>query len=344
MALVPAGLASNRLRNYCIFGAVQSFDPCFRYGNQCSSDSSVDDGWFICEYHSSVHFKIEKMVLPIPDADNNIYYRTVGRSLVGDKEMGNARVLIPSHKNYETVLNVEGLPLAERLIIYIIYGDKTNQDNICKILQYNENYREQTYKIVEEVYSKTMTILNMTDPTVFCSRVAYDNRLYSNADENENDIGDQNFIKLPNFIKNLIEKAVAPEIIKIDTETLCIRNCPTCKIDSTGLVADVTLYNPVKPKHRVNVNENILRVENVLKFQGNANALQRSLARYDNYSIDVPLILGKQTLYTNKEKPFRKFYNSNTFSTDRIPSTSINTDAEMPAAPVNRPATAPVVT
>jgi hypothetical protein len=51
MALVSGALSTNRLRNYCVFGAVQPFDNCRAYGSPCSPDSTNNDGWFICDYH-----------------------------------------------------------------------------------------------------------------------------------------------------------------------------------------------------------------------------------------------------------------------------------------------------
>ncbi|BAC67318.1 major capsid protein VP39 [Adoxophyes honmai nucleopolyhedrovirus] len=302
MALVPAGLTSSRSNSNCIFAGVQSFDACYRYPNECSKDADSNDGWYICEYHASVHFKMEKMSLAIPDADNKVLFRTVGRSLVKHTEEGTARILVPNKNNYESVLNVQDLPLAEALIIHMIYENLEKQKEICERLKFTEHFADR-YKNVQKLYSNTMSVLNMANPDHFCAEVSLTSlRQFSNEIGNE-PAQDTNFELFPKFIKNLVTKAVAPEIMKIGTEDIYIRNCSTCIINSTGLVADPDLYNPVKPKYRINYNENILRIENVLKFQGNANALQLSLGKYDQYRIEVPLILGKDTIYTTLKKP-----------------------------------------
>nr|QIT08140.1 capsid protein [Lymantria dispar multiple nucleopolyhedrovirus] len=297
MALVSGALSTNRLRNYCVFGAVQPFDNCRAYGSPCSPDSTNNDGWFICDYHSSIRFKIEKMVLPIPDAEGNIYNRTVGKSLVNHKTLGAARVLIPTRDNYKTVLNLNSMSLAEQLVTHMIYDNVEEQEAVCKALQHNENFQTETYRLAEDMFNRTSAILAMTNPRRYCSQVNSNYaRIWTTDDVN---VAGNVFESMPPFLKNLINVAVAPEQIMIDEETLVIRNCPTCNIDDSGLVANVQLYNPVVPRYRSTFNENVLHVENVLKFKGNANALQKSLSRYEPYPIVVPLMLGTQTLNTS---------------------------------------------
>nr|ANS70979.1 capsid protein [Lymantria dispar multiple nucleopolyhedrovirus] len=305
MALVNGAITTNRLKNYCVFGAVQPFDNCRSYGSPCSPDSTNKDNWFICDYHSSIRFKIEKMVLPIPDAEGNIYNRTVGKSLVNHKAEGDARILIPTKENYMNVFNMKSMSLAEQLIMHMIYENEREQEIICRTLQYNENFQTETYKVAESVFNRTTAILAMTNPRRYCSQVnSNDSRVWSTLNDN---LGGQTFETMPPFLMNLINMAVAPEIIIIDSEELLIRNCATCQILDRGLVANVPLYNPVVPRYRNAFNDNILQIENVLKFKGNANALQKSLSRYEPYPIVVPLILGSQTLNANRNPPTNRF-------------------------------------
>ncbi|AKR17372.1 VP39 [Urbanus proteus nucleopolyhedrovirus] len=293
MALLPLGVSSTRLKNYCVYGAIQPFDSCRVYGTPCSPDANINDKWFICEYHCSIRFKIEKMVMPIPDAEGTVYNRTVGRSLVNHKTEGDNRILIPTRYNYETVLNVRAMPLAEQLVTHMIYENKPEQDRICQLLQYNENFETNMYPIVENIYSKTIAILSMTDNTRYCSQVqTNDTRIF--ADQTSNAV----FVNMPKFLQNLILRCVAPEILRIDEEELLLRNCATCNLYEDGLRADVNLYNPVVPKYRSGYNDSVLQVESVLKFRGNSNALQTNLARYEEYPIVVPLISGNQILST----------------------------------------------
>ncbi|AIZ48639.1 vp39 [Agrotis segetum nucleopolyhedrovirus B] len=297
MALAPTAANTTRLRNYCIFGAVQPFDACRTYGSPCSPDSSQDDGWYICEYHASIRFKIEKMAMPIPDGEGNTFFRTVGKSLVSDKAEGIDRILIPTAENYETVLKINSMSLPEQLVFHMIYGDRTKQERVCQMLQYNESFQTDIYKIVENLYNNTLSVLALTDPTRYCSRVSQNStRVYGVSDES--DIAEQTISRMPGFLQNLINKCVAPETMTIEDQTLEFRNCATCRIDNTGLVADVKLYNPVEPKYRSGYNQNFLQIENVLKFRGNSVALQKSLARYEPFPVVVPLILGSEVVVT----------------------------------------------
>ncbi|AIE47799.1 vp39 [Peridroma alphabaculovirus] len=325
MALAPTAATTNRLRNYCILGAVQPFDNCRTYGSPCSPDKVNDDGWYICEYHASIRFKIEKMNLPIPDGEGNLYNRTIGKSLVSDKAEGIDRILIPTRANYETVLKINSMSLPEQLIFHMIYDDREKQERVCQMLRYNENFETDIFRIVEEIYNKTAMVLALTDPNRYCSRVSQNSsRVYGVNDDV--DVAEQVVNELPGFLKNLVNKCVAPETMVLENQTLQFRNCPTCRIDGSGLVADVKLYNPIEPKYRSGYNDNFLQIENVLKFRGNANALQKSLARYEPYPVVVPLFLGSEVVVTaNSLKP--------------VPLTRIlPTDQELPPnIPVVRP-------
>ncbi|QEI03456.1 VP39 [Spodoptera cosmioides nucleopolyhedrovirus] len=303
MALTPVSSTATRRGNYCIFGAVQPFDVCRTYSNNCSPDANFDDGWYICEYHASIRFKMEKMAMPIPDGEGNTYFRTVGKSLVSDKAEGNERILIPTADNYETVLNINAMSLPEQLVFHMIYNNKAKQERVCQMLQFNEHFQTDIYKLVEDVYNNTMSVLALTDPTRYCSRVSQNStRIYGVNDEN--DIAEQTISRMPGFLQNLINKCVAPQTMTIEKQTLEFRNCTTCRIDSTGLVADVKLYNPVEPKYRSGYNENYLLIDSVFKFRGNSRALQTALNRYEQYPVVVPLILGSEIVVTaNSLKP-----------------------------------------
>ncbi|AYN45027.1 VP39 [Alphabaculovirus alterspexiguae] len=299
MALAPFSSTTSRRGNYCVFGAVRPLDPCRTYGSECSSDASFDDGWYICEKHASTKFKIEKMAMPIPDSEGNTFYRTIGRSLVSDKAEGNDRILIPTANNYETVMNVQAMSLPEQLVCHMIYNNKAKQEQVCQMLQLNQTYQADIIKMIETVYGNTMNVLALTDPQRYCSRVSQNSeRVYGVRDDN--DIADQVVKQMPGFLNNLINKCVAPETMTIESQTLEFRNCPTCRIDESGLVADVKLYNPIEPRHQKGYNENYLVIDNVFKFRGNARALQKSLERYDQYPIWVPLFLGSEIVITAK--------------------------------------------
>lgn len=257
------------------------------------------------------------MVLPIPDADGNTYYRTVGKSLVNHKAVGNDRILIPTRDNYESVLNIRALPLALQLVVHMIYDNVPEQEAICQLLQVNENFQKDTYKIAENLYSRTESILALTNPSRYCSRVALDGeRIWGNGERNT---AGEVYRRMPTFLQNLIDKAVAPDTMQIENEELLIRNCYTCQIKSEGLVADVHLYNPVEPKYRAGLNENVLQVENVLKFKGNSNAMQKSLNRYEHYPITVPLMLGTQIVVTAKTVPRSRAYTITDLSNPATP-------------------------
>lgn len=301
MALVVSGMATGRINNYCIFGSVQPFDACGPYRSPCSDDAKNNDGWLICDYHLSTRFKMEKMVLPIPDADGTALNRTLARSLVNHKAIGDERILVPTKRNYMSVLNILALQLAEQYIFHIIYENDVERERICQMLEISERFENDAYKVVDTINARTSAIMAMVTPNRYCSRPLYtDDRIWSVTDENN--VGGQVFNEMPPFLKNLISKAVGPEIMQIENEELLLRNCATCHITQSGLVADVRLYNPIESKYRRSANENVLQIENVLKFRGNANALQKNLNRYDPYSLEVPLMLGTQIAITDKTK------------------------------------------
>jgi hypothetical protein len=308
LGVVPLGVATNRqLRNYCIYGAVQPFNSCRPYESPCSPDAKFkDDGWYLCERHASIFFKMEKMVLPIPDSEGNTYNRMVGKSLVSHLAPDNNidRVLIPTKDNYETVLSVQGMSLAEQLVTHMIYENETQQRVICDLLRAQETFSTDGYSVLEVVYSHATNILSITDPNRFCSYVnSVETRTFSPLSNEENRNDDIFNSKMPKFMQNLINKSVAPETIQMEnrgtTSSIMIRNCATCSLNRSGLVASALLYNQAVPKYRMR-NDNIFKIENVVLFKGNANALNKSLAtRYEEYPIIVPLILGTE-IRTNK--------------------------------------------
>ncbi|AGR57102.1 VP39 [Choristoneura rosaceana nucleopolyhedrovirus] len=301
MALVSPGVLSRRSTNHCIFGAIQPFDACITYRSPCSSDASVDDGWFICDYHLKLRFKMAKMVLPIYDEDDNQYKRTIARHLVGNQEREEKRILVPTVNNYTTVFNLTGMMLAEQLIFHLIYNNQEEVNRICNSLQNNENFIDNTYSVVENVYNSTRNILSLTDPQTYCSRVANDDLRYFDTTPpiagNELGNGDTVFNNMPGFLRNLIRRAVAPETLQIDSQNLRLRNCSTCRIDNTGLVATIDgteLYNPVRSTDIIKTRPNRLQIRNILKFEGDTRALERTLGRYEEYPMYVPLFLGHQ--------------------------------------------------
>ncbi|UZE89742.1 VP39 [Parapoynx stagnalis nucleopolyhedrovirus] len=310
MALVVP--SSRRLQNHCIFGAVVPFDACLTYRSPCSPDASIDDGWFICDYHLRLRFKMAKMVLPIFDEDYNRYKRTIARHLVGHKEMGDKRVLVPTAGNYENVLRINTMMQSEQLIFHLIYNDTAKVQEICNLLKHSETYFDNTYSMIEDVYSRTRNILALTDPQAFCSRVSTDEDRYFDTIAARNAPGraalpaarsaeaNTIFQAFPGFLQNLIRRAVAPEILQIDGEELRLRNCATCQITAEGLIATTVdgpqLYNPVQNSDIIKNKPNRLQVRNVLKFEGDTRTLERTLARYEEYPTFVPLFLGYQLI------------------------------------------------
>ncbi|AVA31153.1 vp39 [Oxyplax ochracea nucleopolyhedrovirus] len=287
---------SRRLTNYCIFAAIVPFDACITYKSPCSPDASVDDGWFICDYHLKLRFKMAKLVLPIFDEDDNQFKRTVARHLVGHKDKN--RILVPTAQNYETVLNLNGMMQSEQLIFHLIYNNTRRVNEICNMLQNSESYITNTYNIIENIYSHTQNILALTDPKAYCSRVSRDDVRYFNVNRN-NTVRDITFNNYTGFLQNLIRRAVAPEILQIDSEELRLRNCATCDITENGLTATVEgteLYNPIKNCDIVGRQPNRLQIRNVLKFEGDTRGLERTLARYEEYPMYVPLFLGYQLI------------------------------------------------
>lgn len=269
------------------------------------------------------------MVLPIPDGEGTIYNRSVGKSLVSESDEN--RILIPTATNYEEVLKLPSMSLPEQLIFHMIYDQPDKQNNICKLLQYNENFHSDLYQVVEQVYNKTAGVLAKTNPERFCARVNTNNyRTYGSADDTN--VSNITYNALPGFLKNLIFKSVAPCTMDYTSGSLQLRNAPTCAITEQGLVASADIYNPVVPKYVSGYQENILKVDNVLRFKGNAVALQTSLSRYEHYPLVVPLMLGSETLITRDT--YKKPIYPNIVLT---PTVSVSTNA---ATPVVVPANA----
>ncbi|AHH82656.1 VP39 [Buzura suppressaria nucleopolyhedrovirus] len=308
MSLIPSfgPNYNNRLKSYCIFNSVRPFDTCQNYGSPCSPDNNIDDGTYICQGHLT-RFKIEKMVLPIPDSDGNTYNRLIGRSLVLHTEPDNEqRIMIPTRDNYQNVLMIGTLSYAEQLIWHMIYENVPEQERICGLLQASERYQKETYSIAENVYSRTLSILALTNPTRSCSRVRSTSTRVYHTPTNDTAMASNIamiLMRMPNFIRNLIEKLVAPEIMNIDSKSLLLRNCATCYLRDVGLIAEPAFYNPMPSVHINQANDNVLQIDNVLKFRGNANALQRYLNRYDPYPVIVPLFLGQENVITVKTLP-----------------------------------------
>ncbi|AWW14434.1 vp39 [Hyposidra talaca nucleopolyhedrovirus] len=297
--------SSGRLKSFCIFNSVRPFDTCQNYGSPCSPDHNIDDGTYICQGHLT-RLKIEKMVLPIPDSEGNTYNRLIGRSLVLHTEPDNERIMIPTRNNYQEVLMINTLSYAEQLIWHMIYENQPEQDRICGLLQVSERYRKETYSIAETVYSRTLSILALTNPSRTCSRVQSSSTRVYHTFNNDNAIAGNIaaiLVQMPSFIRNLIDKLVAPEVMNIDNKSLLLRNCATCHLRDVGLKAEPAFYNPMPSLYINEINENVLQIDNVLKFKGNAYALQRYLNRYTPYPVIVPLFLGQENVVTVKTLP-----------------------------------------
>jgi Baculovirus major capsid protein VP39 len=293
MALALPTPTNRGVKSYCIFNGVQPIDSCRRYESPCTPDNTVDDKFLICEGHL-LPLKMEKRYLPIPDADGNTYNRSVAISLVHHDAVGDERILIPTKNNYQTVLKLNNLSYAEQLVWHKIYENEAEQERICSLLEANERYQTETYAIAENIITKTDAILAMANPRSYCTRAATEIARVFGTETDSSTVYQQ----MPPFMQNLINRAVAPEVMQIENVSLMLRNCATCHIRDVGLLADVPLYNPIIPKYANRVNQNLLRIENVLKFKGNANALQRILNRYPPYPIEVPLFLGEQIVTT----------------------------------------------
>nr|WRK23469.1 vp39 [Bombyx mori nucleopolyhedrovirus] len=310
MALMPVGMAPRQMRvNRCIFSSIVSFDACITYKSPCSPDAYHDDGWFICNSHLIKRFKMSKMVLPIFDEDDNQFKMTIARHLVGNKERGIKRILIPSAANYQEVFNLNSMMQAEQLIFHLIYNNEDAVNVICDNLKYTEGFTSGTQRVIHSVYATTRSILDTTNPNTFCSRVSRDELRFfdvTNARTRRGGVGDQLFNNYSGFLQNLIRRAVAPEYLQIDTEELRFRNSATCIIDETGLVASVPdgpeLYNPIRSSDIMKSQPNRLQIRNVLKFEGDTRELDRTLSGYEEYPTYVPLFLGYQII--NSENNF----------------------------------------
>lgn len=293
--------------NYCIFGANVELDLCnTRRRNNCSSDARNNDGWFICNAHLSRKFKMQKNAIPISDIEGTTFYRSSGISLVGHEETGKDRILIPNRNNYESVMNIQQMSLADQLILHQIYDNVEAQRTVCLSLRnatsyerLSERFDQVIWPPLKLLYERTRSILAMTDPSSFCAKVIGDGvHVYGSSDRGE-DISSRIVREMPSFIRNLINKCVAPEILKIESKEIMLRNCATCHIDETGLVASVRLYNPYIPRFINKDESDYIQVETVVKFRGNPTALNEQMAVYSEHQIHVPVMLGVEIMPTS---------------------------------------------
>ncbi len=249
---------------------------------------------------------MEKNSIPISDQEGTTFYRSSGISLVGQEEVGNRRILIPSRNNYETVLNVNQMSTADQLIVHMIYENIQAQKEVCARLRdysglerLSERFDQGVWAPLKMLYERTASILAKTDPNSFCSRINNINvRLYGANDIAEN-LSDDIVKKMPPFLRNLIHKCVAPETMKVETKTIMLRNCPTVHIDESGLVASVQLYNPITPRYFSKNESDYIRIETVVRFSGNAEALNENISMYCEHPLYVPVMLGIEVITTS---------------------------------------------
>ncbi|QEI03677.1 VP39 [Rachiplusia nu nucleopolyhedrovirus] len=307
MSLAVLSGTSGRLDNYCIFGGNFQLELCgVSRRNNCSNDAKNDDGWYICNAHLSRKFKMQKNAIPIADREGTTFYRSSGISLVGHEETGKDRILIPTRANYESVLNIQHMSLADQLVLHMIYENLEAQRDVCNNLRkatsyerVSERFEKALYPPLKALYDRTTKILATTNPLSYCARVIYDSiRVYGSSNQAE-DVAGALVKRMPPFIINLINKCVAPEILKIETKDIMLRNCATCHIDETGLVASVRLYNPIMPRFLNKDESDYIHVETVVRFSGNSIALNEQLAIYCEHQLDVPLMLGVEIIATS---------------------------------------------
>ncbi|AKC91688.1 vp39 [Lambdina fiscellaria nucleopolyhedrovirus] len=301
MSLLAFEQNPNRVTNFCVFSAVRPFDNCAQYDPPCSNDATVNDQYYICQFHLA-QFKMEKMVLPIPDANGRVFNRTLARSLVHHEDKDNDRILVPTRQNYETVIPIRALSLSQQLVWHMIYENEPQQQLICQMLRVSDRVEQGQMKLAQIIYQKTLNILSMLNPSRYCSAFANNNkRIWAITDDNT--VALDVFNDMPPFIKNLLLRAVAPEKIIIQNESLLLRSNPTCHIRREGLTADDLLYNPTTTKYKNIENENYLRIQNVLKFEGNATAMQSNLVRFEPFPLVVPLFLGEEIMANQNTEP-----------------------------------------
>ncbi|AAR28860.1 vp39 [Leucania separata nucleopolyhedrovirus] len=288
MSLLSGGALPSRMRSYCAFQNVQPMEFINRtsYKSPCSEDASQDDGTYICQYHLSRYFKIEKTSLMIPDGIGTPYYRLIGKSLINQSSRD--RILIPTADNYQTVLNLPMMSPSERLIMHMIYRNKALADELCVQFRQQESFSSVK---VELITGPAARLIYMTDPDSYCSSVNNPNEVRLFVKDPELRV----YTAFPPYIKNLINKLVAPEVLTIGATQMMLKNSATVAINNTGLVA-IKLYNEVIPKYVYTRNDNVLEIKNVLQFVGNDNALNKKLARYECHPIIVQLFLGSHTI------------------------------------------------
>lgn len=165
------------LVNYCIFQGVTppEYYPCDTIRVPCSEDGKNDDGTFICEYHLSKFFMMEKMVLEIPSGMGKSFKTLIGKTLIQQDDQ--RRIMIPTKQNFKSVLKVDFLSTTERYVIYKIYDQKDDARRLCEDLKNQDYFSEELWSQLSSIVDQ---ILGRTNPDDFCRTydVAY-NRIYT---------------------------------------------------------------------------------------------------------------------------------------------------------------------
>jgi hypothetical protein len=247
----------------------------------------------VCNFHLSYYFKTEKSIVVIPDAKNQTLPILAGRSLIQQDD--NNRVVIPLKQNYKRVLNIDNMPLEERLVFYLIYKEDEEVRRICE--QYRGNMQLKMDHI-NYIYTETSSVIAKSDPNAICIRVnTTSTRFLGQPAQGILD----DFDITPPFIGNLIKKLVAPIELNLGgsantgSTSFILRNCDTVAVTNEGLTV-LRLYNEIDPTYdrtrsvqRVTVTHDIVFSEDLIRSR-------RALMRYDKFPIHVQFFMGTDTM------------------------------------------------
>lgn len=282
------------LRNLCIFQGVQppEYLNCRPFNPPCIQPYNRD-GTFICQYHLSKYFKIEKMVLKVGSGVGQDFDMLVGKTLIQQNTEEARRIMIPTKQNYIQYLRVDNMSATEKFVFYTIYEEPEKIRDLCLGLRDQEYYTDDVLRSLQSVVSQ---IMGEIEPALYCRpEIINEYRNFNNPP----DLGAQQRVydSFPPFLRNLIRLLVRSQVMTINKEPLILAQVPTCDIvEGKGLIAS-NLYNPTKSQFLPNpYREPKFQVRTVVEFGGRATKRQEGLAGYEVYVLNRPLFLGTENI------------------------------------------------
>uniref|UniRef100_A0AAN0LIA3 Viral capsid protein 39 n=1 Tax=Nesodiprion zhejiangensis nucleopolyhedrovirus TaxID=3135970 RepID=A0AAN0LIA3_9BACU len=245
--------------NDCIFRLAREnerLQSVLEPGKNCKNPLS---NLYICQKHLEEHFPL--MVVKTNQLEgidkDNIYQRIAVLSRLPHNYR--KRIIIPTRSNYESVFNVNYLPISYQLVFHLLYQNQKAIDKICSDIKVSGNKFSVNGSAIDALIADVKgRLAGIISTDIKCSiPITTVSRTWESTPNITNIMEDPSE---PLFIKNLITNLICPRAMVIDNKVYKFLTAANVIFDENGLVVD-NLYNieaelyPIDNNRTISVNK-----------------------------------------------------------------------------------------